>query len=74
MDFALTGHSVAPQLYVALGIAGDTEHLAAVRGARAVLAVQRDPTAPIIQFADWNVIADPVQFVTVLLKRLEGSV
>ena len=67
---SLTGHKASPKVYLALGIAGDTEHLAALQGADTILAVQNDPTAPITQFADWNVIADPVQFAQALLARL----
>ncbi|HEX9117958.1 MAG TPA: FAD-binding protein [Anaerolineae bacterium] len=66
----LTGHRASPKLYLALGIDGDTGHLAAVQGAGAILAVQADPAAPITAFADWNVIADPAVFAKTLLARL----
>lgn len=69
----LTGQSAAPRLYLALGIEGDTEHLAAVQGAVTVIAVQPDPQAPITQFADWNVIADPAAFAQELLQRLQAK-
>ncbi len=68
----LTGHSAAPRLYLALGIEGDTEHLAALQGAGAILAVQPDPTAPITRVADWNVIAEPAEFAAALLAHLEA--
>ena len=68
----LTGQTIAPRVYLALGIDGDTEHLAAVQGAGAILAVQPDPTAPIAGFADWSVIADPVRFSETLLHRIGG--
>ena len=66
----LTGHMAAPRLYLALGIEGDTEHLAGIREAKTVVAVQVDPTAPITSFADWNVIADPAEFARALLGKL----
>ena len=66
----LTGQSIAPRLYLALGISGETTHLMAIQGAGAIVAVQADPTAPIAQVADWNIFADPVQFAQALLDKL----
>jgi electron transfer flavoprotein alpha subunit len=66
----LTGHSAAPKLYLALGIEGDTEHLAGLAEAAIVVAVQPDRTAPITRFANWNVLADPATFAATLLRML----
>ena len=66
----LTGQSIAPGLYLALGIDGDSSHLMAVQQAQMIVAVQPDPSAPIVQVADWNVLADPAEFARALLGRL----
>jgi len=67
----LTGQSVAPKLYLALGIRGDTGHLMAIEGARTVIAVQPDPSAAIVPVADYNVLADPKEFAGALLAALK---
>lgn len=53
----ITGHSVSPRLYVALGIAGKFNHAAGIRGAGTVLAVNIDPAAPIFDAADIGITA-----------------
>jgi electron transfer flavoprotein alpha subunit len=68
----LTGQPVAPRLYVALGISGDSGHLMALEKAATIVAVQPDSTAPIVAIADWNILADPVEFVCVLLSKLSA--
>jgi len=66
----ITGQSIAPKLYLALGISGETTHFMAIQGAGTIVAVQADPTAPIAQVADWNIFADPAQFAQALLDKL----
>ncbi len=66
----LTGQSIAPKLYLALGIAGETTHFMAIQGAETIVAVQEDPAAPIAQVADLNVFADPRKFARALLAKV----
>jgi len=66
----LTGQSVAPKLYLALGISGDNGHFMAIEDAGTVVAVQPDPTAPIVPVADYNILADPAEFAETLLGTL----
>lgn len=66
----LTGYTIAPRLYVALGIAGDTNHLLALTGAGCIVAVQTDPTAAIVGVADYSIIADPAECAQALLLEL----
>ena len=58
----LTGASVAPKLYLALGIDGDTSQFMATQEAGMIVAVQPDPAAPFVPVADYNIIADPAEF------------
>ncbi|MGC9193836.1 MAG: electron transfer flavoprotein subunit alpha/FixB family protein [Syntrophobacteraceae bacterium] len=64
-----TGRQVAPRLYLALGISGAPQHLAGMRGAQCVIAVNSDPDAPIFNRADYAVIADASEFLPLLVKK-----
>ncbi len=66
----LTGASVAPKLYLALGIDGDTSQFMATQEAGMIVAVQPDPAAPFVPVADCNIIADPAEFAGALVVAL----
>jgi electron transfer flavoprotein alpha subunit len=65
----VTGQEVAPDLYVAVGVRGDTVHNAAIAGARHVIAVHANPAAPIFAVADEAVVGEPKNILTELLTR-----
>lgn len=66
----VTGHQVAPRLYLAFGVAGDMMHAAGVKGAKFVVAVHPDPDAPILTQADLGIVGDPSQVIDELLATL----
>jgi len=67
---SLTGKSLSPGLYIAIGVAGSTEHNAAVRGAGTIVAVVSDQGAPIVQIADYALVGDVREHAQALLAAL----
>jgi len=53
-----TGNKIAPEIYIACGVSGATQHIAGAKGAKRILAVNTDPEAPIMSIADYAVVGD----------------
>lgn len=70
VQVGLSGTTVKPKLYIACGISGQVEHLVGMRGSTIVVAINTDPQAPIMQEADYCVVADLNEMVPALTRAL----
>ena len=68
-----SGQTVKPKVYLALGISGSFQHLGGLKGNPYVVAVNKNPKAPIFQVADVGVVADLLDFVPVLTEKIQES-
>ena len=69
----ISGKTVKPKIYVAIGISGAFQHVTAMQGSETIIAINKDPRAPIFSIADYGIVADFMNVLPVLKEKTKGG-